>query len=139
MVETNDMPVRDEEAVERERLRSYTTLGTVLLAVVVLIVVLLFWRTCSAEESNRIARGGGGVVDVLPDRIAEPGDIAVWLMPGTRIEDVLARYDLEGAAATPFGEGTYVISVGDRDAASLVERMQRDGDLFDAGFVYSER
>lgn len=139
MVDVDESTMRDEEAVERERLRSYTTIGTILLAVVVIIVVLLFWRTCAADERTSVARGGGGVVDVLPDRAAEPGDIAVWLMPGTSIEDVISRYDLESAEVTAFGQGTYVISIGERDGAWLVERMQQDASLFDAGFVYSER
>ena len=138
MAEIDRTTVRDEETIERERLRSYTAIGTALLTVVVIIVVLLFWRTCSADEGSRIARGGGGVVDVLQGMNAEPGDIAIWLMPGTDLGVVLMRYDLDPQDAVSFGEGTYVVSIGERDGDSLVERMRRDPAFFDAGFVYSE-
>ncbi len=133
-----DEALRDEEELERRRLRSYTTLGTVLLAVIVIVVVLLLWRSCVAEEGGQVARGGGGVVDVLPDSTAEPGDIAVWLMPGTQIADVLSRYGLDDTRFAAFGDGTYVISIEGRDAQALVTQMRRDPTLYDAGFVYTE-
>ncbi|MDP2233673.1 MAG: hypothetical protein Q8K89_08560, partial [Actinomycetota bacterium] len=107
-------------------------------AVVVIIVVLLFWRTCGSDEGSRVARGGGGVVDVLQGMDAEPGDIAIWLMPGTNLDQILSRYDLDPDEVVSFGEGTYVVSIGERDGESLVERMRRDPALYDAGFVYSE-
>lgn len=116
--------------------RASRALGTVLAIIVVIVLVLIFWRSCAREASNDSGSSAAPFVQTLENLDAIDDGVAVWVKPGTEIDDVLRRNQLRGARYTAFGEGTYVISIGDIDAEKLVDRLKEDPGLYDAGFVY---
>lgn len=126
-----------QEGEEKED-RSFGALGTVLLAILVIVLVLLFWRSCGTRGGQSSASGGGGVIESLQGKQQFAGAIAVWVRPGTNVDDVLARNGLSGATATAFGDGTYVIDIGTKDSGPLVEQLKKDPGLYDAGFLYTD-
>lgn len=128
----------DFEETPAEEQRAYVALASILLAVVVIILVLLFWRSCDATTDAGEESGGGGVIEKVAGLDVVTGGIAVWLKPDVSIQDVLGRNSLSDAEVVAFGDGTYVIAIGDRDPATTVARLKTDSGLYDAGFLYAE-
>ncbi len=130
-------PTYTEEPPAEEQ-RSYVALASILLVVVVIILILLFWRSCGATESTGENSSGGGVIESISGLDVVKGGVAVWLKPGASIDEVLARNGLASAEVAPFGDGTYVIAIDERDPEATVARLKNDSELFDAGFLYAE-
>lgn len=133
----DDTPMNPEETPAEEQ-RSYVALASILLAVVVIVLILLFWRSCDAATDSGQDSGGGGVIEKVAGLDVVTGGIAVWLKPDVAIQDVLARNGLSEAEAVAFGDGTFVIAIGDHDPARTVARLKTDSGLYDAGFLYAE-
>ncbi len=118
--------------------RSYTTLGTVLLAILLIVVVVMFWRSCTADSRAGDSGGRGGIISDAPGVDTVDGGVAIWVKPGESVDRVLGRNGLGDATYTDLGEGTYVVSIGQMDAAALIERLKDDEGLYDAGFLFAE-
>lgn len=122
---------------QREK-NSLGALGTVLVILVLVVVVLLFWRTCGSDEQSSATQEGGGIIASVGDLDRIDAGVAVWLKSGTSIEAVLERNGLAGATYTDFGEGTFVIDVGEDAAERTVGKLKGDEGLHDAGYIYAD-
>lgn len=138
MSDTDFAASQEPQPDEEKQGRSYETLGTILLIVTVIVVALLLWRSCSTEQSSGATSGGGAVIQSLEGLETVEGAVSIWAAPDADVEAILARNGLSGAAATDFGEGTWVVEVGDIDLAETVERLKADPDLKDAGYLYHD-
>jgi hypothetical protein len=123
---------------ETRKERSYRTLGAVLALIVVLIVVLLLWRSCDSQSGSGQSTDGGAFIERIEGLPIDGEGIAIWVRSGTSVQQVLQRNGLSGAPFTDFGEGTYVVEVGDADVEAIVSRLKADPGLHDAGYVYDE-
>lgn len=124
---------------EDEDLRSYGTLGTVLLVILVIVVILLFWRSCATGDGSGSGERTGGVIESVDGLESEENAVSVWVRPGGNIDTILARNGLSDASYIFMGEGTYIITTpGTWRAEDMVAELKADPDLYDAGFVYTE-
>ncbi|MBE0476421.1 MAG: hypothetical protein IBX62_04895 [Coriobacteriia bacterium] len=111
--------------------------AVVALAVVALAVVALLMRPFHAGPAGTL--GGGLAGFVIGD---EPGLPSSTRYVGVVVEDadalpaVLRRNGLPLEGAVPTGDGTFVLSVGERDPQAAVRDLDRDPDVLDAGHVY---
>jgi hypothetical protein len=139
MPDFEEVPATSEYGPDgtREK-RSYRTLGTVLALIVVLIVVLLLWRSCDSQSGTGQSTDGGAFIERIEGLPVDGDGVAIWVRSGASVEQVLRRNGLSGAPFTDFGEGTYVIEVGDVDVEAIVSRLKADPGLHDAGYVYDE-
>lgn len=116
----------------------YRTLGLVLATIVVIALVLLFWRSCGVDTQDARFSSDEGVIQTLDDLKTVDSAVAVWLRPGTTIEQVLDRNGLADSTHTSLGDGTYVINIGDEKPRDVVARLEKDPGLYDAGFLYTD-
>lgn len=139
MPDFEEVPATSEYGPDdvREK-RSYRTLGAVLVLIVIVIVVLFLWRSCDSQSGSGQSTDGGALIERIEGLPVDGSGVAIWVRSGTSVEQVLQRNGLSGAPFTDFGEGTYVVEVGDADVDAIVSRLKADPGLHDAGYVYDD-
>lgn len=128
----------EQDRQDAEERSSIGVLAGALLIIFIVVLILVFWRSCGAEVPGEDIRGAGGTIQGLEDLEVSPGGVAIWVKPDTDLDQILERNGLADASVADMGAGTYVISVGDSDAETVIEQLADDPGLYDAGYLYME-
>ncbi|MDP2233025.1 MAG: hypothetical protein Q8K89_05265 [Actinomycetota bacterium] len=113
--------------------------AAIALAIVVIVVVLLLLKTWRADDTGGKAGTSGGVITAAPKLEKQQRAVSLWVKPGTKVKDVLARNGYQSASVLNMGNGLYVATISDKNPEAAVEQLKQDPGLYDAGFVYVEQ
>jgi len=113
-------------------------LALTVLIVVLAVLALLLMRSCVPASVKAADIGGGkqiGVVEPLPE---DEFSVSIWCRPGVNPKTVLKRHGLSSDSMVRFSNGATVVTCTGKDPDAIVARLQKDEDLYDAGYVYTE-
>jgi hypothetical protein len=133
-----EIGVWDEADAHEERSsRTLRTIVAIVALVVIVILVLLLLRACDSTSVS--GTQGSKTIAPVPPKVRRENVVSVWIKPNAKLGDVILSAGIRSTSTRSMGNGMYFVFLADGvDAAVVVEKLDRDTRVYDAGFAYDD-